>query len=376
MTLMVRDEADIVGAMLEHHFSQGVDHIIATDNASVDGTTAILEEYAARGLLTLHHDPRHEKQQARVVTAMAREAAVQHSATWVLNADADEFWVAEDRGLTLREALERIPTSYRAFDVPVIDMTGDPAFEGSGISRLIYRDRRPVERINALGLHAHATHDVVFVGNPDVEVAQGNHFVNIESQGRPDPGQGIEVLHLPWRSWKQFRTKVENAGKAYERSGLTPSPNHHGMRDYRRLNEGRLFPLYLARHPGEAERQAGAGGALRKDTRLAETLSDPVADVPVPAAEWKAQALLAEPLVAFEAALEASALREDGQIVEYRVGASQIEVLIEGVVRVCEQEITERQLEVRELRETLDAVRGSRVMRLAAAVGRMLPGRR
>ncbi len=249
MTLMVRDEADIIGAMLEHHFAQGIDHMIVTDNASVDGTREILETYAEKGLITLHHDPRHEKQQAQVVTAMAREAAEVHGATWVLNADADEFWVAENATKTLREAFENISTEYQAFDVPVIDMTGPPAKEGSGISRLVYRDLRPTSRINELGLHAHATPDVVFVATPEVEVAQGNHFVNVDSKGRPAPGEGIEVLHLPWRSWKQFSAKVKNAGDAYARSGLTPSPNHHGMRDYRRLNEGRLYPLYLARHP-------------------------------------------------------------------------------------------------------------------------------
>src|SRR3954453_13445594 len=87
MTMMVRDEADIVGAMIQHHLDQGVDLFLVTDNGSVDGTTEILEAFAEAGKIELSHDPRHLKQQHEVVTRMSREAA-RRGARWVLNADA------------------------------------------------------------------------------------------------------------------------------------------------------------------------------------------------------------------------------------------------------------------------------------------------
>ena len=37
LTLLCRDEADILDSMLRFHLAQGVDRIIATDNGSVDG---------------------------------------------------------------------------------------------------------------------------------------------------------------------------------------------------------------------------------------------------------------------------------------------------------------------------------------------------
>ncbi len=280
LTLMVRDEIDVVGAMLDHHLAQGVDVVIVTDNGSVDGTAELLQGYADRGLIELRHDPVHRKQQASLVTAMARAAAADFGADWVINADADEFWLPEAAGLTLKQAFEGIPAEVRTFQASVDDMVGPPASEGTGLQRLVYRDHRPLEVINELGIHAHPTPDAPHVGTADVEVVQGNHYTNLE-QGAPVPaGFEVEVLHFPWRSWRQFSTKVRNAGEAYERSGLTPSPNHHGMRDYRRLLGGTLFPLYLARHPDAQEMADAAAGGLVFDDRVARSIPSPVADVP------------------------------------------------------------------------------------------------
>ena len=51
MTLLVRNEADIVDAQIAFHLNAGVDFVIATDNRSNDGTTEILERYE-RGRLS------------------------------------------------------------------------------------------------------------------------------------------------------------------------------------------------------------------------------------------------------------------------------------------------------------------------------------
>ena len=44
MTLLVRNEVDIIQANLEYHLAQGVDFVIITDHGSEDGTSEILRE--------------------------------------------------------------------------------------------------------------------------------------------------------------------------------------------------------------------------------------------------------------------------------------------------------------------------------------------
>jgi hypothetical protein len=282
MTMMVRDEADIIRATLEHHRAQGIDVIIVTDNGSVDGTTDILEDYAAQGLVDLRFDPRHRKQQSEVVTAMARDAYTMYGADWVINADADEFWVAHDATRTVRDVLEDTPKDFQTFLVPVIDMIGAPALEGSGLNRLQYRDHRTVAELHAIGLLAHSTPDAVHIGTSDIEVAQGNHAVSLASRGAPARSNSLEVLHLPWRSWAQYSQKVEAAGRAYSAPGApSPSPNHHGMRDFTRLQSGLLEGYYLIRHPDADQLERGlARGTLVRDDRLAELSQFGVPDVP------------------------------------------------------------------------------------------------
>lgn len=281
MTMMVRDEIDVIAAVVEHHLAQGVDLLVVTDNGSVDGTAEILQRYADRGVVELHHDPVHRKQQGVRVTEMARRAYEVHGADWVINGDADEFVAPVDRSLTVRKALEQTPTSLGAFTADVVNLVGPPAARGAGFSRLVWRDERTDDELHAAGILAQPTPNAIHVGDADVVVAQGNHFVSIESKGRPDAAVALEVLHLPWRSFSQFEQKVLHAGRAYEASpDLRPSPNHHGMADYRRALEGRLAEALALRLPtvGQLER----GGQFVHDSWLHDHLREVVARAVLP----------------------------------------------------------------------------------------------
>ena len=72
MTLLARDEADIVEAWLAFHLNAGADFVIATDNRSEDGTTEVLERYAREGHVHLIREPGEDLRQDEWVTRHCR----------------------------------------------------------------------------------------------------------------------------------------------------------------------------------------------------------------------------------------------------------------------------------------------------------------
>lgn len=169
-TLLVRDEADIVAATVEHHLDQGSQVVIVTDNGSVDGTTEILAEYADAGVVDLLHEPQQDYQQSAWVTRMARRAATRFAADWVINADADEFWLAKDHRLRLVDVLSGIPAAAGAVLARRVNLVGPPGDDEDWVDRLRWRDLYSLsERGTPLGPK------VCHRADPGVAIPQGNH---------------------------------------------------------------------------------------------------------------------------------------------------------------------------------------------------------
>jgi hypothetical protein len=203
MTLLARDEADIIEAQIAFHLAAGVDFVVATDHGSQDETTSILERYARRGVLHLRRESAREKRQAEWATRMARMAAVDFGADWVINSDADEFWWP--RGGTLKEVLAQIPERFgivHTFVRPFLPRPGEGPFAESMTVRLT--PAAPINnpfgtfRVNTRLLHR---------GAADVVVGFGNATVRASGLAPLREWSPVEVLHFPIRSLPQFERK-------------------------------------------------------------------------------------------------------------------------------------------------------------------------
>ena len=112
MTLRTRDNEDLVGAQLAFHLAAGVDFVVATDHLSVDGTRDILREHERAGRLRLICKEEEQHVPDAWVNDMARLAATEHDADWIIHSDVDEFWWP--RGGNLSDVLDVVPERFGA----------------------------------------------------------------------------------------------------------------------------------------------------------------------------------------------------------------------------------------------------------------------
>ena len=254
LTLLARNEADVIDANVAYHLSAGVDFVIATDNDSTDGTTEILEHYERLGALHLIREPSRDFQQGQWVTRMARLAA-EHGADWVINADADEFWWP--RAGDLKEALARLPERYGVVHGvwrPFVPRPDDDSFFAERMTVRLSMHAAINDPTNPFRPARKATHRA----HPLVRVRDGNHDV----EGFPfvilHGWYPFEVFHLPLRT----RAQVEQKYSGGARRGLRFVPGEDRARTA-------AEPLIV----DEAELERGlANGVLVEDGRLRDAL--------------------------------------------------------------------------------------------------------
>jgi glycosyltransferase involved in cell wall biosynthesis len=262
-TLVVRDEADIVDAQLSYHLNAGVDFVIASDHASRDGTTEILESYARDGVLRripvtgdMHDGPWR--------TRMARLAATEHGADWVINTDADEFWMP--RAGALKEVFAAVREPWGVVFALSRHFVPRPA-ELNFAERMTVRVSPSVainDPTSPYRPHLKAAHRA----DAWITISHGAHSAFSRRWRALHNWHPADVLHFPFRSMAQWESKGVRRARG-------DSPLGQYVTALLASERGRAADRYRALVVDDAVLERGcADGSLTVDVRLRDTLRD------------------------------------------------------------------------------------------------------
>ncbi|MCG2784164.1 MAG: glycosyltransferase family 2 protein [Anaerolineae bacterium] len=266
MTLLIRDEADIIRDNIEFHLNHGVDFIVAMDNHSVDGTTDILREYEKAGKLQYIYEPSDDYLQDVWVTNLARQAFSRHQADWVINGDADEFFISQNG--TLKDVLKTISPAIGMITVKRHDMVpmARPEAESPPVE-MIYRKQFSNEWV----LGNPIVDKIIHRGTPDIQIARGGHAVASKFIKQQVPCSDIITFHYPIRSVEQFTKKVRNVGSGRRKNNLTGSRYDYW---YSSLLDESLGDVYLSYQLDDQQiKDKISSGDIIEDRRLAVILA-------------------------------------------------------------------------------------------------------
>jgi len=251
MTLLVRNEGDILRDNIEFHLRMGVDYIFATDNGSTDNTVEILNEYVKKGILTLVHEPKQDYAQAKWVNRMADMAFEQFGPCFIFHCDADEFWFSKSGNLKnelatyplvdclavkVNNVLLRFNNFLETFpEDAVLDI----------VNPLSTNDIRQDSIKNSMYIFPYPDKAFYRANKYMPHVTGGNHRLVERKISVTKESRDITVYHFPIRSFAQFTRKVIEGGSAIvSNPDLAPAFGWHWRRWYQQYIDGTLQEAY------------------------------------------------------------------------------------------------------------------------------------
>ncbi len=224
MTLLVKNEEELLPFNLEFHRSMGVDGFIITDNNSTDSTPKIIEEYKRRGwvleVIEEHATDYNQKAWVDRMICLARE---KYGADWVINADADEFWYSP-KGSLKTELSQTRANVLRCNVCNVYPEQDHPWTEWDKTVRAVPADA--AFGLSPYSIFTHQTHKVMHRTAGYLQISMGNHKVKMLP--RHTSASSIIVYHYNIRDKAHFLAKMINGGKQLEQR-----KSKHGGRHWR-----------------------------------------------------------------------------------------------------------------------------------------------
>jgi glycosyltransferase involved in cell wall biosynthesis len=212
MTILVKNEADIIEDNIRFHAAQGVDAFLVMDNDSSDGTSDILQKLGA---------------------------------DLIISNDADEFWAATDgKGLKSRLHNQESVITVKRFNYAMSNEQFKrrmPYWQclNKVVSPILYSSSDQLKR-QGLSMPLVKISPKTIV-NPRglLKIKGGNHRARHLMFWRDRDESGIEVHHFPIRSYEQFEKNIQNRKALLEKNPQTRMGDHY-RRWVEQYNRGAL----------------------------------------------------------------------------------------------------------------------------------------
>jgi len=285
MTILVRDEVDIIEENIRFHSALGVDRFVVTDNGSIDGTRETVEALSSEFDITLFDEPEQNINQDLWVSRMAMWLKDNNMADWIINNDADEFWIPKPNSLKLaiEQAIHNKGSSEDAIGViycqrknmiPSRESTQSDNYHFSDNTYSVLKNMENVDHqtswlpANGNIIIRQLPGKVITRSNGLNSIDMGNH--GAQHSGKKVVSDSIDILHYPIRSYQQFLKKVVNYGSSLEKNTrFEPGTSSHLRHWYECYKEGNLESQYdLFVLPDTRLQELNALAILKQDTRL------------------------------------------------------------------------------------------------------------
>ncbi len=245
MTLLVKNEADIIEKNITTHAKLGVDSFVVMDNNSNDGTKEILEELQKRYEITII-DEKGTYNQAKWMTKLTHIAAKKYNPKWLIPNDADEFWIPKEK--SLKDALPKKGSVLTINRYNMLLYEGlKNIFESTFFVKnpIFYTKESQKNQDNISILLAKISPKIIVRPKGLLWIRGGNHkalhLLNLRDYfkhyDKIKRYEKVEVFHYPIRSYEQFEKNIINRRELLKkRAKMGP----HYKRWVKLLNEGKL----------------------------------------------------------------------------------------------------------------------------------------
>jgi len=245
MSILIKNEIDVIETNIRTHAKLGVDAFVIMDNNSNDGTRELLSKLSKEFDITIY-DEKGIFQQKKWVTKLAFEAKKKYNPDWIINSDADEFWIPNS-GNSIKEYLKfkgGVLQIQRSNMIPPLSSLTDNNVWANSInevkSQINYRSSHGKNTSILLGQTSRKV-----ITNPHglIKINSGNHSAEHIAFWKKHQSKDIQVYHYPIRSYEQFYKRVETRKKVLDTNPNVKLGNHE-RRWKKMFEEGTLQDEY------------------------------------------------------------------------------------------------------------------------------------